>query len=654
MTRPNAANEVTLDQLRSELNEWIDQSPEDKRRGREEASRRMIECWEQELTVLDLSELDLTSLPTAIGYFTSLTELYIGHNQLTTIPDSIGNLASLTELNIHINQLTTIPDSIGNLALLTKLYIGHNQLTTIPDSIGNLASLTELYLGYNQLTTIPDSIGNLASLTELYLGYNQLTTIPAASLPKNLNFLNLNNCPQLQITPELIARLSDLSNRNCDIRYPEHFNPNNLATIIKEKLNKICAKERKENSPDFISIKNVLHRFLGEGIGQRSNADTPSKRAEEIVLSALPTLEILEKNPHLTPLVDEISSDFTGKGCVNQPVIAWSIISALMTVAAKENFPEKLEAAKQLLVLNYIVGYVTGLPKDQQVGEMFEAEAGNYILSEIHKKLIGEKFLKEAWIGVPNKVANDDGVNGTLKNKISEITKTIKTVLSLELPDAAELILNSQYCQAFATICFFGEVKEISDSCQIGYESAVNKKDYDKIKASEDESIYNLLKDRFSNLLLNKDLGELEMKQAAEQQKEEKEKEENDFNPLDNRNQIPIGVKEVEIGILDQNSQQQDDQESVKSVNSSVNSLEVNHSENPPTTPTNNEPKTSLEVPVTKPSPLRYLRNLLSAAINRGATIHSENPPTTPNSTTQISTVKILQESQTNKPNLDR
>ena len=124
---------------------------------------------------------------TLIGSLTQLTTLNLSNNNLTTLPESIGNLTQLTELYLDNNQLTTLPESFGNLTQLTKLDLDNNQLTTLPESIGNITELTSLYLEYNNLTTLPESIGNITQLNQLDLSNNNLTTLPESI--KNLTQL---------------------------------------------------------------------------------------------------------------------------------------------------------------------------------------------------------------------------------------------------------------------------------------------------------------------------------------------------------------------------------------------------------------------------------------------------------------------------------
>jgi Leucine-rich repeat (LRR) protein len=66
------------------------------------------------LLMLNLSDIQLTSLPESIGNFTNLTTLYLDNNQLTCLPESIDNLANLT--NLYLNN-----NSIIDLSILKEL-----------------------------------------------------------------------------------------------------------------------------------------------------------------------------------------------------------------------------------------------------------------------------------------------------------------------------------------------------------------------------------------------------------------------------------------------------------------------------------------------------------------------------------------------------
>ena len=80
-------------------------------------------CALQNLEVLYLNDLGLTSLPDALGDLTNLKELHLWGNDLTTLPDSIRNLENLRVINISGNAFTSIPDSLLSLPHLQRVIL---------------------------------------------------------------------------------------------------------------------------------------------------------------------------------------------------------------------------------------------------------------------------------------------------------------------------------------------------------------------------------------------------------------------------------------------------------------------------------------------------------------------------------------------------
>ena len=133
----------------------------------------------REVTKLDLSGLQLESLPTEIGYFKWLSELDLQENLLTILPEEIGELEQLVDLYLDQNRLSSLPTKIGNLTSLQGLYLFQNQLKTLPPEIGELKALARLCVGENQLTSLPKEVGSLACLEHLDIEQNQLLAFPS-------------------------------------------------------------------------------------------------------------------------------------------------------------------------------------------------------------------------------------------------------------------------------------------------------------------------------------------------------------------------------------------------------------------------------------------------------------------------------------------
>jgi Leucine-rich repeat (LRR) protein len=107
------------------------------------------------ISSLDLSDNELTKLPSSIGQLEKLNTLWLSENQLTSLPESIGDLESLSMLFLMRNQLTSLPEAIGNLINLEILALENNQLTELPPVIGQLSSLRAVNLMSNHIIPWP-------------------------------------------------------------------------------------------------------------------------------------------------------------------------------------------------------------------------------------------------------------------------------------------------------------------------------------------------------------------------------------------------------------------------------------------------------------------------------------------------------------------
>ncbi len=177
------------------------------------------------ITELELSRKNLTSLPSEIRFFTNLQELELNGNQLQNLPEAIGNLTKLQKLWLLHNQLQSLPEVIGMLTNLRYLFLSNNRLQSLPKAIENLTKLRDLDLGKNQLQSFPEVIGTLTQLQELYLYQNQLQSCPEViGTLTQLQTLSLGE-NQLQSLPEAIGNLIQLRylvlNKNQLQSFPE-------------------------------------------------------------------------------------------------------------------------------------------------------------------------------------------------------------------------------------------------------------------------------------------------------------------------------------------------------------------------------------------------------------------------------------------------
>lgn len=159
---------------------------------------------------LGLNRCGLKQLPSSIGNFENLKELYLTENRLKSLPESIGDLTSLEKLNLSDNHLITLPNEMGNLINLKELHLNHNIIQTLPESLSNLRNLEVLSIWGNQLRDLPNSLDKMSTLRILGLSFNQLEEFPEIlSHFTNLEILDLSN-NKIQNIPEHISSLKSL------------------------------------------------------------------------------------------------------------------------------------------------------------------------------------------------------------------------------------------------------------------------------------------------------------------------------------------------------------------------------------------------------------------------------------------------------------
>ena len=141
------------------------------------------------LTLLELPDNAITSVPTELGALTGLMALRLGFNAITAVPTEIGALAGLEELWLQENDLTSVPTELAALTGLRYLNLAANGFDSLPTELGALTGLTSLNLGSNAITSVPTELAALTGLETLALEDNQVTGVPTA-----FRTVNPSNC----------------------------------------------------------------------------------------------------------------------------------------------------------------------------------------------------------------------------------------------------------------------------------------------------------------------------------------------------------------------------------------------------------------------------------------------------------------------------
>lgn len=137
------------------------------------------------LEVLDLSNNQLSNLPSNLAELPKLKRLFCSNNLFTEVPEVLATCPNLKMIGFKSNQITNVSETA--LPKHTEwLILTDNRIEALPESFGDLRQLRKCALAGNRLKTLPKSISGCQSLELLRISANQLSELPDAllSLPK--------------------------------------------------------------------------------------------------------------------------------------------------------------------------------------------------------------------------------------------------------------------------------------------------------------------------------------------------------------------------------------------------------------------------------------------------------------------------------------
>ena len=143
------------------------------------------------ITILDLSSLNLTSLPPEILLLNNLHSLVLSGNPIAALPDGF-NPPNLQQLDLRNTLIAALPDGF-NPPNLQHLDLKNAPIAALPAGF-NPPNLQRLYLENTPIAALPDGF-NPPNLRGLYLKNTPIAALPTGFNPPNLGCLNLKNTP---------------------------------------------------------------------------------------------------------------------------------------------------------------------------------------------------------------------------------------------------------------------------------------------------------------------------------------------------------------------------------------------------------------------------------------------------------------------------
>jgi Leucine-rich repeat (LRR) protein len=137
------------------------------------------------LEILDVSNNQLSSLPSELRQLKKLKIVFASNNRFTALPEVLGQCENIEMLGFKANQIR----QVSAKALPPKLRwltLTDNQLETLPEAIGQCHRLQKLLLAGNRLQQLPHSLAQCRNLELLRISANQLADCPEhiLDLPK--------------------------------------------------------------------------------------------------------------------------------------------------------------------------------------------------------------------------------------------------------------------------------------------------------------------------------------------------------------------------------------------------------------------------------------------------------------------------------------
>jgi len=170
------------------------------------------------LSILDVSESNIGTVPNNINAGSPITELYLQGNRLQSLPFTISKFNNLKILNVNSNHLSVLKVPYNAI----KVYIKNNLLDTVIVDFANLPleeldaynnfitreafdeivwlkKLKKLNLSTNpDLESVPNNISQLTQLEELNMSKTKITSLPEGIFQlSNLVNFDISDNPQL-------------------------------------------------------------------------------------------------------------------------------------------------------------------------------------------------------------------------------------------------------------------------------------------------------------------------------------------------------------------------------------------------------------------------------------------------------------------------
>jgi len=291
------------------------------------ALKKISYAKENNLSELNLSNLDLTELPIELFELTKLTKLKLNNNKLVVIPKEIEKLKYLNLLWLFNNQIKTIPYELIKISELRYLDLHGNKIISIEPWISKF-KLKTLSLSYNQLKYLPENIEKLPNISNLFLYGNPFEDIPIGMIGRSFTDNCLFNVMQFKIAEQKIKKEKDKQTRSLDLSKLNLTDiPNEVYSLTHLQFLNINDNNISELTNNISRLKNLVSLLIYNNPIENIPLELIGKNHKENCLAAIKDYLRSVQNEEDTVKLYEAKLLLVGRGEVGKS----ELIEALTT-----------------------------------------------------------------------------------------------------------------------------------------------------------------------------------------------------------------------------------------------------------------------------------------------------------------------------------
>ncbi len=345
------------------LSDWINQASLEEKDARETAAIRITACIENNENnenILDLSKLDLTSLPPILHLCKNLEEFNCQENELTEI--DLSQFPNLVTLDCSENKLTEIDLSqLDNLAVLD---CSANELTEL--NLEKCPKLLDFVCSTNNIEKLDFS--HCKKIIELNCAENLLAELDI----KHCHALEQLNCSLNKLSSLNVSGLKKLETIYCEFNGLNELNIDecNLLTDI------VCY-----SNPDLNLLDCIDHLMQAEMLMNIECEETATTWAE---LS-----NALETHPNFEDMFIDIRPDFERNQDINAPQ---NTHTASVHQSASEN-ALFLKNRNENIDIKKTFSLITAWAEQLETSSSLEPILNNGIPNEAYKNAAAKRFI---------------------------------------------------------------------------------------------------------------------------------------------------------------------------------------------------------------------------------------------------------------------